>query len=108
MFAGRLTLEVEEVGRTETREERGIMRTLTAPDPGNGTLVVVSTGGVGAAGEGGLTRGPEEEAGGSSGSSFTAPIRSPHSMHFVSSGGSLFKEQILHFAQNLDEWAEST
>ena len=108
MFAGRLTLEVEEVGRTETREERGIMRTLTAPDPGNGTLVVVSTGGAGAAGVWGLTRGRDEEAGGSSGSSFTAPIRSPHSMHFVSSGGSLFKEQILHFAQNLDEWAEST
>ena len=105
MLAGRLTLEVEEVGRTETREERGIMRTLTAPDPGNGTLVVVSTGGAGAAGVGGLTRGREQEAGGSS---FTAPIRSPHSMHFVSSGGSLFKEQILHFAQNLDEWAEST
>ena len=70
MFAGRLTLEVEEVGRTETREESGIMRTLTAPDPGNGTLVVVSTGagGAGAAGIWGLTRGREEEAGGSSGS----------------------------------------
>ena len=108
MFAGRLTLDVEEVGRTETREERGIMRTLTAPDPGNGTLAVVTTGGAGAAGVGEMTRGRGEEAGGSSGSSFTAPIRSPHSMHFVSSGGSLFKEQILHFTQNLDEWAEST
>ena len=69
MLAGRLTLEVEEVGRTETREESGIMRTLTAPDPGNGTLVVVSTGGAGVAGVCGLTRGrEEEEAGGSSGS----------------------------------------
>ena len=105
MLAGRLILDVEEVGRTETREERGIMRTLTAPDPGNGTLAVVTTGG---ASVGEMTKGWGEEAGGSWGSSFTAPIRSPHSMHFVSSGGSLFKEQILHFAQNLDEWAEST
>ena len=99
MFAGRLradwaTLEVEELGRTETREEMGIILTLTAPGPSNGP--------------GGLTSGGEEEAGSSSGSSFTAPMMSPHSMHFVSSGGSLFKEQILHSAQNLDEWAVST